>query len=71
LSSTDFARRVRSGLLNLLLSLIYWLLVTPVAWLKRGDSHSEVAAWKDRWSRAGWHTQEQSTSQREIYRSMS
>jgi hypothetical protein len=67
----SFAERIRSAFLKIILSLVYFLLVTPIAWRKRGQRKSEVAAWKHYQARIGWRINEQSTSDSEIYRSLS
>ena len=69
--STNFVKLVRLGVLNLLLALIHLLVLTPIALLMRNNSRSKIAGWKNRNARIGWFPQEQSTSQKENYRSMS
>jgi hypothetical protein len=61
----------RSMLLNMVLVLVYFFLVVPIGWRRRRNRNSEIALWKDSHSRNGWHPNEQSTSDPEIYRSMS
>ena len=63
--------RIRSTLLSMVLVLVYFLLVVPIAWRKRRDRNSEIASWKIPHVRIGWHPNEQSTSNPEIYRSIS
>jgi hypothetical protein len=65
----QLSKGARLALLNFLLAAIYWLVVTPVAILKRADSQSVIASWKAK-GPGGWQPQVQSTSQREIFRSM-
>jgi hypothetical protein len=71
LSSTNPLQRIRSVALTALLTLIYFLLLTPIAWLKRANRDGEIGRWTDPSARAGWSTHEQSTSQMDIYRRMS
>jgi hypothetical protein len=62
---------MRSALLKVILSLVYFLLVTPIAWRERTDTKREIATWKHYRARIGWHANEQSTSDPEIYKSSS
>lgn len=63
--------RIRSCVLVVTLSSIYFLLVTPIAWRRRRRLKSQTAEWKDWKARTGWHTNEQSTSDPETYRNLS
>ena len=63
--------RTRSMFLNMVLVLVYFFFVVPIGWRRRRNRNSEIALWKDSHARNGWHPNEQSTSNPEIYRSMS
>jgi hypothetical protein len=74
--STDVALRgfwdrTRSCLLVVVLSSIYFFLVTPIAWRRRRRLKIQTAEWKDWRARTGWHTYEQSTSDPQIYAKLS
>ena len=62
--------QTRSMLLNVVLVLVYFLFVVPIGWRRRRTRKSEIALWKNSHARNGWHPNEQSTSNPEIYRSM-
>lgn len=63
----NLKERVRSILLSLSLTLIYFLLVPPLAWQKRSDPKNEIAGWRKFGGRIGWRPNEQSTSDPQIY----
>ena len=63
----NLKERARSSLLRLFLTLIYFLLVTPLAWQKRSDPVEEIAGWKKFGGRIGWRPKVQSTSDPRIY----
>jgi hypothetical protein len=63
--------RIRSCVLVLALSVVYFLLVTPIAWRRRRRLKRQTAEWKNWRARTGWKMNEQSTSDPEIYVSMS
>jgi len=66
-----FLERIRLSLLKVTLSLVYFLEFTPIAWRQRMNPKNEISKWNDPTVRIGWHTNEQSTSDPETYRSMS
>jgi hypothetical protein len=66
-----FGDRIRSSILVIALSSIYFLFVTPIAWRRRRRLKSQTAEWKNWRARTGWKTNEQSTSDPEIYVSLS
>jgi hypothetical protein len=45
-------------------------MLTPIAWRKRTNPKNEISTWKDRNARVGWHSNEQSTSDPDIYKSL-
>ncbi len=60
-----FAQRLRAGILTLILTLVYFLLVTPIALQKRFKD--ETTSWSQSDSRLGWYANEQTTSDPRIY----
>ncbi len=68
--SIRLVERTRSSLLGLVLSLIYVFVVVPVAWRRRSQRKNEIAIWNVPHVRDGWHVNEQSTSNPEIYRNL-
>jgi hypothetical protein len=63
----NLEERIRSSLLGLCLTLIYFLLVTSLAWQKRSDQKNEIARWRIFGGRIGWRPNEQSTSNPQVY----
>ena len=63
----NLKERVRTSLLNLCLTLIYFLLVTSLAWQKRSNPINEIAGWRKFEGRIGWRPNIQSTSNSQIY----
>ena len=68
--SFKLSQGMRQRLLGGALTLIYFLLLTPIAWLKRVNPKNPVASWRGAENRGGWIVQPQSTTQKEIYRSL-
>ncbi|MGA2462596.1 MAG: hypothetical protein ABSF82_14355 [Candidatus Bathyarchaeia archaeon] len=66
-----FVDYIRSCLVTAALSSIYFLIVTPIAWRRRGRLRMHTNEWKDWRGRTGWHTNEQSTSDPQIYTNLS
>jgi len=56
-----FSGRIRSSLLQLILSIIYFLIMTPMALMNRFSPRNKLSTWKDT-AATGWHKNEQSTS---------
>ena len=54
---------------DIVFAAIYFLILTPVAIVKRSFSQSLLARFDDKSVNSRWHIQEQSTQQKEIYRS--
>jgi len=71
LLSTKLSRTIESLALSTILSLIYFILVTPIGWQKRRNKKNEISFWKEDDARMGWHPNEQSTTEMETYRFMS
>ena len=65
-----FLNKVRSWALNFILTLIYFLVLTPIALVKRSNPKDNLSSWKGKGAIGGWHELRQSTSQREIFRRM-
>ena len=63
----NLEEQIRSTLLGFSLTLIYLLLVTPIAWKKRSNQNSEIAAWRKFRGRIGWRPNEQSTSDPQVH----
>jgi hypothetical protein len=71
LSSLTFKRfgeRIRSSLLRATLSLIYLLVLTPIAYKMRMNPERHMSSWNERTARSGWNPNVQSTSAPQIIR---
>ncbi|HMK83318.1 MAG TPA: hypothetical protein VK503_06340 [Candidatus Bathyarchaeia archaeon] len=62
-----FKEKIRSSLLTLSLTLIYFLLLAPLAWQKSSNPINEITSWKKFGARIGWRPDIQSTSGTQIY----
>lgn len=58
---------LRSFLLKIILSCIYFFIVTPIAWETRRNARDLTKSWKSSVARVGWVLNEQSTSDRDGY----
>ena len=63
----NLKEKIRSSLLGFSLTIIYFLLMTPLAWQKRSDPKNEIAGWRNFGRRVGWRVNEQSTSDPQVY----
>ena len=62
-------RRLMNGISNFVLTVIFFLILTPVAWIKRTFSRTLTTRFDKTDKSSGWYIHEQSTQQKEIYRS--
>ena len=63
----NLKEKIRSSLLQFSLTLIYFLLTTPLAWQKRSNPINEITGWRKFGRRIGWRPNVQSTSDTQIY----
>jgi len=66
----NFIEHLRAGLLAVVLSFVYYTIVTPMAWRTKQSGGNDVLTWKDYRNRIGWRANVQSTSDPEIYRTL-
>ena len=63
---TKLGGRIRSTLLKIILTLVFFMLLTPVAWQRRRSADSRISTWKDN-EPTGWHSHEQSTFDMNVF----
>ena len=69
--STQFRKQIRLRLMRMILVVLYYSTITPLAWLQRVGSRTIASAWTNNNVREGWCSANQSTDDPKLFTSFS